>query len=233
MSEGTKVGFFDSGVGGRSILDAFQRVCPEARTLYIADTEHCPYGNRPAAEVRKFAEDCTRRLVEAGCGIVVLACNTATAAAIEHLRAEYPDIKFVGLEPAVKTAALATKTGVVAVLATAGTFTGSLYTGTKRRFAGDVRVIEEMADEFVAEVERLGVERLHDLSSEEGEMLEGIVMRRVEPLLQKGADMIVLGCTHFIHLKGIIEKVCAGRAVVVDPSDAVAARVKSLYEGLA
>ena len=182
--------------------------------------------------MRKFAEDCTRRLVEAGCGIVVLACNTATAAAIEHLRAEYPNIKFVGLEPAVKTAALETKSGVVAVLATAGTFVGSLYNGTKRRFAGDVRVIEEVADEFVSEVERLGVERLHDLADDEARRLEGIVGKRVEPLLEKGADMVVLGCTHFILLKGIIEKVCAGRAVVVDPSDAVAARVKCLYEGL-
>ena len=96
-----------------------------------------------------------------------------------------------------------------------------------------MRVIEEMADEFVAEVERLGVERLGRLSTEESARLEEIVRRRVEPLLAKGADMIVLGCTHFIHLKGVIERVCAGRAAVVDPSDAVAARVKSLYEGLA
>ena len=145
------VGFFDSGVGGRCVLDAFQRLCPLEKTVYLADTEHCPYGNRPPEEVVRLAEACVRRL---GCKMIVVACNTATAAAIDVLRAEYPDIPFVGMEPALKPAALTTCSGVIGVLATAGTLRGRLYGETKARFAKDVKVVTAVADEFVRLVER-------------------------------------------------------------------------------
>ena len=107
-----KVGFFDSGVGGRCILDAFKSICPDVETEYVADTAHCPYGNRPPDEIVRLSEACVRRLLRRGCGMVVVACNTATAAAIDTLRKRYPRIPFVGIEPAVKPAALRSKTGV-------------------------------------------------------------------------------------------------------------------------
>ena len=220
------VGFFDSGVGGLCILEAFERLCPDERTVYIADSKNCPYGNKPAEEIVRLSEANVRKLLAKDCKMIVVACNTATAAAIDYLRAKYPEVPFVGLEPAVKPAALRSKSGVVAVLATQGTFNGRLYRETSARFAKGITVIATVADEFVAEVERLGGRKVGELPAKERARLEKIVRHRIEPLLAAGADHLVLGCTHFPHLKPIIESVAAGRAAVVDPSDAVARQAK-------
>ena len=216
-AKGGAVGFFDSGLGGLCILDAFKALCPHESTIYIADSKNCPYGNKPAAEIVKLAESNTRRLLRRGCKMVVVACNTATAAAIDFLRERHPEVPFIGIEPAVKPAALRSKTGVVGVLATAGTFGGRLYNETKAKFAKDVTVIATVADEFVELVER------NEIS---GAAAERVVRARIEPLLKAGCDKIVLGCTHFPHLKPLIEKICDGRAEVIDPSDAVARQAK-------
>ena len=226
------VGFFDSGVGGTCILKAFRKLCPDEETVYVADSAHCPYGNKPPAEIIRLCEANVKKLLKKGCKMIVVACNTATAAAIDCLRAKHPDVPFIGLEPAVKPAALRSKSGVVGVLATAGTFHGRLYNETKAKFAKNVTVIAVVADEFVTEVEKAYrgldvlevLERLDDLDYLAD--LEPIVRRRIEPLLKAGADKIVLGCTHFPHLKPVIEKVCAGRAEVIDPSEAVARQAK-------
>ena len=212
-----KVGFFDSGVGGTCILRAFQRLCPDVPTEYIADSAHCPYGNKPPEEIVRLSVANTEELLRRGCGIVVVACNTATAAAIDYLRTNYPEVPFVGIEPATKPAALRSKTGVVGVLATAGTFHGRLYNETKAKFAKNVTVLAAVADEFVQLVER---------GETSGAKVEKVVRAKVEPLLKAGADRIVLGCTHFPHLKPVIEKVCAGRAEVIDPSAAVARQIQ-------
>ena len=230
------VGFFDSGFGGTCILAAFRRLCPDEETVYVADSKNCPYGNKPAEEIIRLSEANVKRLLKKNCKLIVIACNTATAAAIDYLRAKYPQVPFVGLEPAVKPAALRSKTGVVGVLATAGTFHGRLYNETKTKFAKNVTVLAVQADEFVIEVEKAYrgrsvlevLERLGQLDNMA--FLEPIVRRRIEPLLKAGADKIVLGCTHFPHLKPIIEKVCAGRAEVIDPSDAVARQAKRVLE---
>lgn len=215
------VGFFDSGVGGRCILEAFRRICPDEETRYIADSENCPYGNRPEEEITALSDACVRRLLAEKCKLIVVACNTATAAAIDYLREKYPDVPFVGLEPAVKPAVLNSKSAVVAILATQGTFNGRLYRETTARFAKDTVVIAEVADEFVTMVER---------GETSGAEAEAAVRRRIEPLIAAGADHIVLGCTHFPHLKELIAKVADGRAEIVDPSDAVARRVKAVLE---
>ena len=213
------VGFFDSGVGGRCIESAFLALCPGERTVYIADSANCPYGNKPPEEVRALAFKHARTLLAAGCKLVVVACNTATAAAIDALRTEFPEVPFVGMEPAVKPAALKSKSGVVGVLATAGTFNGRLYRETCDRFAKGTTVLAVVADEFVELVER---------GETEGPRAEAAVRSRVEPLIAAGADHIVLGCTHFPHLMPLIEKVVAGRAAVVDPAPAVARRIRAV-----
>lgn len=217
MSDARPVGFFDSGVGGMCILDAFRRLCPGESTVYIADSANCPYGSRPPEEIVRLSEANVDELLARGCKAVVVACNTATAAAIDHLRRKYAEIPFVGLEPAVKPAALMSKTGVVGVLATEGTFGGRLYNETKGKFARDVVVIATVADEFVALVER---------GETSGPAAEGAVRARLTPLLDAGCDMIVLGCTHFPHLRPLMEKVAAGRAAILDPSDAVARQAR-------
>jgi len=244
------VGFFDSGLGGLCILEAFKKLCPRESTVYIADSANCPYGNRPAEEIVRLSRRNTEKLLGLGCKMVVVACNTATAAAIDVLRAEHPEIPFIGIEPAVKPAALRSKTGVVGVLATAGTFDGRLYKETKAKFAKDVTVIATVADEFVEIVEssrvelgsgrvELGSSRVDSnptlidpkLTLTDPKLLS-VVRAKIEPLLNAGCDKIVLGCTHFPHLKPVIEKVCAGRAEVIDPSDAVARQAKRVLARL-
>ena len=202
-AKGGAVGFFDSGLGG---------LCADA--------------------IVRLAERHARRLLKRGCKMIVVACNTATAAAIDTLRAEWPDVPFIGIEPAVKPAALKSKTGVVGVLATAGTFGGRLYNETKAKFAKDVTVIASVADEFVDIVESLRVNvgsvRVGSdpkLTLNDSKVV-AVVRARIEPLLKAGCDKIVLGCTHFPHLKPLIEKICDGRAEVIDPSDAVARQAR-------
>lgn len=217
------VGFFDSGVGGRCVLDAFRRLRPDEPTVYVADSENCPYGNKPPDEIVRLSKRIAADLIDRGCEVVVVACNTATAAAIDELRSEWPDVPFVGMEPAVKPAALGSKSGVVGVLATRGTFNGRLYRETSSKVADAVRIIECVADEFVDLVERGVVS---------GVEAEDAVRRRIEPLIAAGADRIVLGCTHFPHLKHLMENVADGRAEIVDPSDAVARRIVEVLDGV-
>lgn len=215
------VGFFDSGLGGLCILEAFKKECPSESTVYIADSANCPYGNRSAEEIIALSGANVEKLLEAGCKMIVVACNTASAAALEFLRSKYSDVPFVGIEPAIKPAAMESKTGVVGVLATAGTFGGRLYNETKAKFAKNVTVIATVADEFVDLVER---------GETSGEEAERIVRRKIEPLIAASCDKIVLGCTHFPHLRPLIEKVAVGRAEIVEPSRAVALRAKSVLE---
>ncbi len=217
------VGFFDSGLGGLCILEAFRKVCPNEDTVYLADSRNCPYGNRPADEIRSISEANVAELLRRGCKMIVVACNTATAAAIDSLRENHPKIPFIGIEPAVKPAALHSQSGIVGVLATAGTFNGRLYNETKRKFAKNVEVLASVADEFITLVER---------GETTGAHAEEVVRTKIEPLLAAGADNLVLGCTHFPHLKPLIEKIAAGRAVIVEPSEAVARQARRVLDQL-
>ena len=225
-----KVGFFDSGYGGLTILEAFRKRCPQVETEYIGDSAHCPYGNKSDEEIFRLSDACVKELLRRRCRMVVVACNTATAAAIERLRVKYPEIPFVGLEPAIKPAALSSKSGVVAVLATKGTFNGRLYNETKARFAKEVTVIATVADEFVTEVEALKGRPVSALSKARYSHLTTIVRRRIEPLLLAGADKIVLGCTHFPHLRPIIEAIAGSRAEVIDSCEAVAKQAERVMK---
>ena len=221
------VGFFDSGVGGLCILEAFRKLCPGVETVYVADSEHCPYGNRSREEIIRLSEACVRKLLAQNCQLIVVACNTATAAAIDYLRTNYPEVPFVGLEPAIKPAALKSQTGIVGVLATQGTFNGRLYNETKMKFAKNVTILATVADEFV-EI----VERLHSNHPPSETEIRKAVEAKVEPLLRAGADKIVLGCTHFPHLRTYIEQLADGRAEVVDSCDAVARQIHRVLRGL-
>ena len=205
------------------MLEAFRRICPDEPTVYVADSENCPYGNKPPEEIVRLSKRIAADLIGRGCEVVVVACNTATAAAIDELRSEWPDVPFVGMEPAVKPAALGSKSGVVGVLATRGTFNGRLYRETSSKVSDTVRIIECIADEFVDLVERGVVS---------GAEAEDAVRRRIEPLIAAGADRIVLGCTHSPHLKHLMENVADGRAEIVDPSDAVARRIAEVLKGV-
>ena len=220
------IGIFDSGIGGLSVFREIRKLLPEQSYIYYSDSAHCPYGEKSKEYIIDRARSITRRLMEMGVEIVVVACNTATAAAISTLRKEFP-IKFIGMEPAIKPAAALTKTGVVGVLATAGTLKAEKYLDTREKWAQSITVVEHTGEGFVELVEKgqtLGAEA------------ETIVKRSLAPLLDAGADTIVLGCTHYPFLADTIKKVAAAHGAdgnsfhLIDPAPAVARHLLEVME---
>lgn len=207
------IGVFDSGVGGLSIWREIVRLLPRYDVLYVADQAHVPYGHRPLEEVRRFAEGIARFLIGEGVQVVVLACNTASAAALHYLRAVLPQVPFVGMEPAVKPAVQNTQTGVVGVIATPATFQGELFASLLERFANNVIVLTRVCPGWVEAVEA-GM-----LNTPE---TEALVRSCLEPLLEAGIDELVLGCTHYPFLRPVIERVVGPGVEVIDPAPAVA-----------
>lgn len=217
------LGVFDSGVGGLSVWRELTALLPGTPMMYLADQAHVPYGPRPLDEVRRLTERCIRRLIDDGCDLVVLACNTASSAALEHLRRQHPGTHFVGAEPAVKPAALQTRSGVIGVLATQTTLTSARYASLLARFAGNARVIEQPCPEWVTLVES-------GAGNAPGAL--PIVAARVRPLLDAGADMLVLGCTHFPFLLPQIRAALdAHPAEIIDPAPAIAREAARHYAG--
>lgn len=207
------IGIFDSGSGGLSVYRELVKLLPSEHYVYYSDNAHCPYGEKTALYICRRARFITEFLLDKGADIIVVACNTATAAAIATLRSEYPDVPFVGMEPAVKPAALGTRSGVIGVLATAGTLKGSKYLNTRGLYADGVRVVEHVGQGFVELVEN-GIL--------DGPEAEAIVRASLQPLLDEGADIVVLGCTHYPFLKPVIERIAGPGVQIIDPAPAVA-----------
>ncbi len=214
------IGVFDSGVGGLSVWRELAKLMPNEDIIYVADSANCPYGNKSQEEVIALSNRITSFLLDESCKLIAIACNTATAAAIDYLRAHY-NVLFVGMEPAVKPAALSSKTGVVGILATAGTFKGRLFNETKERFASDVKAIEQVGEGLVDAVEN------GTTASAETKLL---LQSYVQPMLDANADHLVLGCTHYPFLIPQIEEIAKGRIVILDPAPAVAKHTKRLLE---
>ena len=206
------IGIFDSGVGGLSVFREIVRILPEEKYIYWSDNAHCPYGEKSRDYIIDRARAVTSFLMEQGADIIVVACNTATAAAISTLREEFP-IPFIGMEPAVKPAAQATRSGVVGVLATAGTLKATKYIDTRAKWARNVKIVEHIGQGFVELVEKGNVS---------GPEAESIVEKSVRPLIEAGADTIVLGCTHYPFLTETIMKAAGTPVTLIDPAPAVA-----------
>lgn len=207
------IGIFDSGAGGLSVYRELVKVLPRERYLYFSDNAHCPYGEKTAQYIQERGRTITEVLLGLGADIIVVACNTATAAAIATLRAEYPAVPFIGMEPAVKPAALGTRSGVIGVLATAGTLKGSKYLNTRGLYQDNVKIVEHVGQGFVELVEN-GIL--------DGPEAEATVRASLQPLLDAGADTIVLGCTHYPFLQPLIERLAGPEVKVIDPAPAVA-----------
>ena len=211
------IGIFDSGVGGLSVFREIRKVLPDERYVYFSDNAHCPYGEKTREYIIERARAITETLLSKGADVIVVACNTATAAAIADLRERY-DVPFIGMEPAVKPAASCTKTGVVGVLATAGTLKADKYLTTRGKYAEEVRFVEHVGEGFVELVEN---------GNTSGAEAEKVVGKSLIPLLEAGADTIVLGCTHYPFLSDTIIKVASEHfpdheISVIDPAPAVA-----------
>lgn len=207
------IGCFDSGVGGLGVLTAVRSLLPRADLLYLADQAHAPYGERRVGEVRELAGRVADRLIRMGATTVVVACNTASAAALHHLRRRHPGITFVGMEPAVKPAVAATRSGIVGVLATPATFQADVLDALVVRFAGDITVLRQPCPGWADLVE-------HPNGDE-----ASAVAPRVGPLVAAGADTLVLACTHYTFLRDAIRSAAGPGVAVVDPAEAVARQV--------
>lgn len=207
------IGMFDSGVGGLSVLREVRDLMPDADLFYVADRVRAPYGTRTLTEVEAISREVAGWLIDRGATCLVVACNTASAAALDSLRATHPGIPIVGMEPAVKPAAGLTRSRKVAVFATAATFQGRLFESVLTRFADGVEVLTRACPEWVQLVEEGIVS---------GGQADRVVRKVVEPVVGAGADVIVLACTHFSFLKPLIESVSG--LEVIDPAVAVAAQ---------
>ena len=213
------IGVFDSGVGGLSVLRAIHQLLPSESLVYFADQEHVPYGSRAMDEVREFSVSITRFLLEQGAKLVVVACNTASAAALHSLRQLFPDIPFVGMEPAVKPAAEHTHTGVVGVLATPATFQGALYASVVERFAANVTLLQNTCPGLVKQIEQ---------GAFDDKKTRAILETALRPMLDQGIDTIVLGCTHYPFVIPLIQEIVGPGVRVIDPAPSVARQVSRL-----
>jgi glutamate racemase len=216
------LGVFDSGVGGLSVTRELMRQAPAQPIIYLADQAHAPYGERSLVEIRTLSEVITRFLLREGARLIVVACNTASAAALHSLRQSFPEVPFVGMEPAIKPAAEHTRTGHVGVIATETTFQGELFASLMDRFATGITVHTQTCPALVPLVEagELDSERTRDA-------LRGYLA----PLLEAGIDELVLGCTHYPFLRPIIEQVVGAGVEIVDPAPAVARQTVRVLAG--
>lgn len=213
------IGVFDSGVGGLSVLAEIRAILPMERLLYVADSGHVPYGEKSPEFIRERSQKIASFLLEQGAKALVLACNTATAAAVADLRERYPQLVIVGMEPAVKPAAAATRSGVVGVLATTGTLQSARFAALLDRFASDVRVITQPCPGLVERIEA------GELDSQ---ATRSLLQALVDPLLASGCDTLILGCTHYPFIKPLLSQLVPANVSLIDTGPAVARQLQRL-----
>lgn len=212
-----KLGIFDSGIGGEAIASTLKQTFPIAEIIVISDRTHMPYGNRPHDEIIQLTDAAIQPLLQANCDIIVLACNTATALAIDTLRERYPTQKFIGIEPMVKTASSLTQAKTIGVCATPATLSSPRYQSLVREYGSGLTIIEPDCSDWATLIENNQINREH-------------VKKVVDEMCGAGADIIVLGCTHYHWIKDLIIDLAAGRAEVIEPSEAIGRRVQQLLD---
>lgn len=221
VSRNAPIGIFDSGLGGLSVYREIRAMLPAEDVLYLADSAWCPYGVRPPDEIRERSLAISGHLIKQGAKIVVVACNTASAMAIESLRAAYPGTRFIGLEPAVKPAVAMTMTGRVGVLATPRTVEGDRLR----------MLIEHWSDGVtVNTIAGNGMVELVEDGLLEGDAVDAVIGPLLDPLMAEGADMLVLGCTHYPFLRGAIQTYVGPDVRIIDSGHAIARRTLSLLQ---
>ena len=216
------IGIYDSGMGGLSVWREVRRALPKESLLYLGDGKNCPYGSRPREEIRMLADEAVTAMLGWGCKMSVVACNTATTAAISYLREKYPQVPIVGLEPAIKPACLTTRSGVVGVLATERSLDGEMFRRTAGEYGHGIEIVAAAGRGFVELVEQ---------NRENTPEAEECVRAAMREMIERGADKVVLGCTHYPFLRGTIERVIGSRDIeVIDSSAAVARRAGELLD---
>jgi len=212
MNSEQPIGFFDSGVGGTSIWTEVHALLPNEHTVYLADSENAPYGNKTEEVIKALAIKNTERLIAMGCKAIVVACNTATTNAIAHLRSNY-DLPIIGIEPAIKPAALKTITNSIGILATKGTLASALFHETSEAFTQHITVTEVIGEGLVPLVE--------DGKADSAET-RALLKKYVAPMIAAKIDYLVLGCTHYAYLIPLLEKLLPSHIKIIDSGAAVA-----------
>jgi len=212
------IGMFDSGIGGTSIWKEIHELLPNENTIYLADNKNAPYGEKSESEILALSTKNTEFLLEKNCKLIVVACNTATTNAIADLRKNF-DVPFIGIEPAIKPAALKSESKVVGVLATKGTLASSLFHSTSENHASGIRIIER---------EGTGLVRLIESGKAESEVSKELLAIYLAPMLESGIDHLVLGCTHYPYLIPVIRQMIPAEVKIIDSGQAVAKQTKAV-----
>lgn len=212
------IGIFDSGVGGISIWKEINRLLPNESTIYLADSKNAPYGEKSKEEILRFSMKNTELLLQKNCKLIVVACNTATTNAIDYLRKEY-DVPFVGIEPAIKPAALQTKSKKVGVLATKGTLASSLFHNTSKLHASGITIFEK---------EGRGLVELIEAGKVDSKETKKLLQNYLNPMVDEGIDCLVLGCTHYPYLIALLKKILPKGIKIIDSGEAVARHTKAV-----
>ncbi len=210
-----KLGIFDSGIGGEAVALSLQTTFPQAQIITVNDRANVPYGDKTTDQIIQLTESAIQPLLAASCDVIILACNTASAIAIQTLREHYPKQKFIGFEPMVKTAAKLTRSNVITVCATPATLASQRYQNLITRYGKHLTILEPDCSDWAYMIENNQVNH---------QAIEQIV----NEVCDKGADVIVLGCTHYHWIKDFIVSIAAGRAEVIEPSEAIGRRVQEL-----
>ncbi len=210
-----RLGVFDSGIGGEAIAAALRKTFPNAQIDTINDRDHVPYGNYSSEEIIRLTETAIQPFLAGDYDIIVLACNTATAAAIQTLRSRYPHQKFIGIEPMIKMSAELTRSGTVAVFATPATLKSDRYQRLVQKYGSQIEIIEPDCRDWAYLIENNRMNRTH-------------IEATINDICDRGADVIVLGCTHYHWIKDLVTEIADGRATIIEPSDAIGRRVTEL-----
>ncbi len=214
------IGIFDSGIGGTSIFKEIHSLLPYENSIYLADSKNAPYGNKPKEEILQLSIKNTELLLDKNCKLIVVACNTATTNAITYLRTHY-DIPFIGIEPAIKPAALNTQTKAVGILATRGTLSSELFHSTSDLYANGIKVIEQIGEGIVPLVES------GQVNSEE---MKALLQTYMKPMIEENIDYLVLGCTHYPYLIPNLIEILPKHVKIIDSGLAVAKQTKAILE---
>lgn len=218
MSSIQPIGIFDSGVGGTSIWKEIHELLPHEKTIYLADSKNAPYGTKPVEEIIKLSRKNTEKLLELGAKIIVVACNTATTNAIAELRKNY-NVPFIGIEPAIKPAALQSKAKAVGILATRGTLTSALFCQASELYKKDIQIIE---------VEGNGLVELIESGQKDSPKTRWLLLKILKPMLDHRIDYLVLGCSHYPYLLPVLKEIFPENVQIIDSGQAVARQTKAV-----
>ncbi|REG88909.1 glutamate racemase [Winogradskyella sediminis] len=222
LMSNSPIGIFDSGIGGTSIFKEIHKLLPNENCIYLADSKNAPYGNKSKADIIELSIKNTELLIKEGCKIIVVACNTATTNAIDYLRKTY-SIPFIGIEPAIKPAALNTQTKAIGILATKGTLTSQLFHKTTDLYSKDIKIIEQVGE---------GIVPLIESGELQSEMMTVYLQTYLEPMLKQNIDYLVLGCTHYPYLIPMLVKMLPDHVKIIDSGRAVAKQTQAVLSQL-